>query len=213
MFACFHDNPGMKTKWSLRLMTALLWALATASLVYWGLRLSGPGATRTAPATAHSAPAGDASARLAAIARVLGATQSTQAEPVASAPARFGLLGVVAQGRGGAALLAIDGKPAKPYRVGTELEEGLLLQSVGPRHVVLAASAGGPALHRLELPGPMAATSTKADAPTAGSAPPAAPMAPRPVTPQAVPAPQAPAVQNLQRPRSSWQPAPAALFG
>lgn len=219
MFACFHDNPGMKTKWSLRLMTALLWALATASLVYWGLRLSGPGVTRATPAATHNAPAGDASARLAAIARVLGDAQSPVATSVASAPSRFGLLGVVAQRGGGAALLVIDGKPAKPYRVGSLLEEGLLLQSVGPRHVVLAASAGGPALHRLELPGPMAATSTAADAPTAGTAPPSAPPAARPATPQAVPAPETPAsqrppaAQNLQRPRSSGQAEPAALVG
>ena len=209
MFACFHDNPGMKNKWSMRLITALLWALASASAVYWGLRLGGPGVTRAAPATMHAAPAGDASAQLAAIARVLGDAQPAVTTSVASAPSRFGLLGVVAQGSGGAALLMIDGKPAKPYRVGTQLEEGLLLQSVGPRHVVLAASAGGPALHRLELPGPMAANS-----PTEAAAP-AAPLAP----PQAVPAPQAPAmqlppaVQNLQRQRSSWQPEPAALVG
>ena len=209
MFACFHDNPGMKNKWSMRLITALLWALATASAVYWGLRLGGPGVTRAAPATMHAAPAGDASAQLAAIARVLGDAQPAVTTSVASAPSRFGLLGVVAQGSGGAALLMIDGKPAKPYRVGTQLEEGLLLQSVGPRHVVLAASAGGPALHRLELPGPMAANS-----PTEAAAP-AAPLAP----PQAIPAPQAPAmqlppaVQNLQRQRSSWQPEPAALVG
>jgi general secretion pathway protein C len=206
MFACFHDNPGMKKKWSLRLMTALLWALATASVVYWGLRLGGPGVTRAAPATAQTVPAADASARLVAIARVLGDAQSAEASPAASAPSRFGLLGVVAQGSGGAALLAIDGKPAKPYRVGSELEEGLLLQSVGPRHVVLAASASGPALHRLELPGPMAAVSA------APAAAPAAPLAPRPAAPQAIPAPpapalqQAPASQNLQRPRSSWHP-------
>lgn len=200
----------MKSKWSVRLITALLWALAMASVVYWGLRLGGPGVTRTAPATTHSAPAGDASARLAAITRVLGDAQSAVATSVASAPTRFGLLGVVAQGSSGAALLVIDGKPARPYRVGSQLEEGLLLQSVGQRHVVLAASAGGPALHRLELPGPMAAVSA---APTAAATPAALP-APRPVPPQVSPAPpQAPAVQNLQRPRSSWQPAPAALVG
>jgi general secretion pathway protein C len=207
----------MKNKWSMRLITALLWALAAASVVYWGLRLSGAGATRrTAPATAHDAPAGDASARLAAMARVLGATPSTEAAPVASAPTRFGLLGVVAQGSRGAALLVIDGKPARPYRVGTQLEEGLLLQSVGPRHVVLAASAGGPALHRLELPGPMAANSA---APAAAGPATTAPLISTPTRPQAVPVapapalPRPPAVQNLQRLRSVWQPAPAVLVG
>jgi hypothetical protein len=61
---------------------------------------------------------------------------------------------VVTQGRGGAALLAVDGKPARPYRVGSRIDEGTVLQSVGPRHVVLAASADGTALQRLEMPGP-----------------------------------------------------------
>jgi general secretion pathway protein C len=200
----------MKNKWSMRLITALLWALAAASVVYWGLRLGGAGVTRTAPATAHVVPAGDASARLAALARVLGATPSTEAPAVASAPNRFGLLGVVAQGSRGAALLVIDGKPAQPYRVGAQLEEGVLLQSVGQRHVVLSASAGGPALHRLELPGPMAANSA---APAAAVAAPTAPPAPPQAAPQAPALPRPPAVQNLQRLRSGWQPAPAALVG
>jgi general secretion pathway protein C len=217
----------MKNKWSMRLITALLWALATASVVYWGLRLGGAGATRAAPAAEHSAPAGDASTRLAALARVLGATPSTEAVPVIIAPNRFGLFGVVAQGSDGAALLVIDGKPARPYRVGTQLEEGLLLQSVGPRHVVLAASAGGPALHRLELPGPMAANSAAATAAAAAAAAATAtaaaaataPPAPPRAAPQVAPAAQAPALPrppatlNLQRLRSSWQPAPAALVG
>lgn len=196
----------MKKQWTLRLITALLWALAAASAMYWGLRLGGPGATRAVPATAQARPAGDASARLAAIARVLGDDPSALASPVASASSRFALLGVVAQGSTGAALLVIDGKPAKPYRVGSELEEGLLLQSVGPRHVVLAASAGGPALHRLELPGPMAANAPASAASPATSQASQASQA----TPQAAPTPQPPAlqrpapVQNLQRLRSNW---------
>ena len=204
----------MKKQWTLRLITALLWALAAASAMYWGLRLGGPGATRAVPATAQAGPAGDASARLAAIARVLGDDQSALASPVASASSRFALLGVVAQGSTGAALLVIDGKPAKPYRVGSELEEGLLLQSVGPRHVVLAASAGGPALHRLELPGPMAANAPPSPPVPASAASPATSQASQAsqATPQAAPTPQPPAlqrpapVQNLQRLRSNWHP-------
>lgn len=205
----------MKKQWTLRLITALLWALAAASAMYWGLRLGGPGATRAVPATAQARPAGDASARLAAIARVLGDDQSALASPVASASSRFALLGVVAQGSTGAALLVIDGKPAKPYRVGSELEEGLLLQSVGPRHVVLAASAGGPALHRLELPGPMAANAPPTPPAPASTASPATSQASQPpqasrATPQAAPTAQPPAlqrpapIQNLQRLRSNW---------
>jgi general secretion pathway protein C len=145
----------MQSKWTLRLITALLWALAAASAVYWGLRTGGPGAAVSVPEAMVLASAGDASARQAAIARFLGAKNSVAATPTAVlASSRFSLLGVVAQGRGGAALLVVDGKPAKPYRVGTRIDEGLVLQSVGPRHVVLAASPDGPALQRVEMPSP-----------------------------------------------------------
>ncbi|MBK5207020.1 MAG: general secretion pathway protein C [Polaromonas sp.] len=145
----------MQSKWTLRLITALLWALAAASAVYWGLRTAGPAAAVSVPEATALASAGDASARQAAIARFLGATNSVAAisskVPIAS---RFSLIGVVTQGRGGAALLVVDGKPAKPYRVGSWIDEGMVLQSVGPRHVVLAASEDGPALQRLEMPSP-----------------------------------------------------------
>jgi general secretion pathway protein C len=46
----------------------------------------------------------------------------------------------------------VDGKPAKPFRVGTMIEEGLVLQSVAARRAVLAESATGPAVLTLELP-------------------------------------------------------------
>jgi general secretion pathway protein C len=210
----------MKNKWSMRVITALFWALASASVMYWGLRLGGAGDTRSAPAANSVLVVGDASSRLTAMARVLGATATIEAAPVISAPNRFGLFGVVAQGSQGAALLVIDGKPARPIRVGSQLEEGLILQSVGQRHVVLAASADGPALHRLELPGPMAANTASSVASVAGVTPgaaavaagaPLAPVAPQSIAPaRALVLPRAPALQNLQRLRSSWQPEPAA---
>ncbi|HZY15973.1 MAG TPA: type II secretion system protein N, partial [Ramlibacter sp.] len=53
---------------------------------------------------------------------------------------------------GGAAILSVDGKPARPYRVGSLVEEGLVLQSVQPRSATLAAEVRGPALVVLELP-------------------------------------------------------------
>lgn len=158
----------MQTKWTLRLVTALLWALAAASVVYWGLRMGGPGAAVSVPEAAALAPAGDPSARQAAIARFLGAANSAAA-PSAEVliPNRFSLVGVVTEGPGGAALLAVDGKPARPYRVGSRIDEGTVLQSVGPRHAVLAASADGPALQRLELPGPMPAAALSNGVPAA----------------------------------------------
>jgi len=54
----------------------------------------------------------------------------------------------------GAALIAIDGKPAKPYRVGVQVDEGLVLQSVQGRRAVLAAADSGQQVLTLELPPP-----------------------------------------------------------
>jgi general secretion pathway protein C len=79
---------------------------------------------------------------------------------VAAAPAapalssRFNLLGVVAgPGRaGGAALIAVDGKAAKPFRVGTPIDDTLVLQSVEGRRAVLAAADSGQPVLTLELP-------------------------------------------------------------
>jgi general secretion pathway protein C len=90
----------------------------------------------------------------AAVARLLGASPaSTAAAPVASLASRFVLVGVVASpSHKGAALIAVDGKPAKPFRVGSAVDDRLVLQSVGSRRAVLAESTDGPAVVTLELP-------------------------------------------------------------
>ena len=111
------------------------------------MRLSEP----VAQATPAAAPA-PVQARPAEIAKWLGAAEASSAEPVVSA--RYVLLGVIAQGRRGVALLAVDGLPPKPYLVGSLIHEGLVLKAVGPRHAELAADRRGPVLTRLELPAP-----------------------------------------------------------
>ena len=155
----FHDNRRMQSRsrsnpqgrWAVRGAAFVLWALAAASAAYWGLKLVGRPASGpvAAPSLRTAAPADPA-----AVARLLGATaQAAVAAPVASLASRFALVGVVAgRSRGGAALIAVDGKPARPFRVGSAVDEGLLLQSVEGRRAVLAASTGGPAVLTLELP-------------------------------------------------------------
>jgi general secretion pathway protein C len=59
---------------------------------------------------------------------------------------------VAASSRDGAALIAVDGRPAKPFKVGSNVDAGLVLQAVEPRRAVLASSAQGPAVLTLELP-------------------------------------------------------------
>jgi general secretion pathway protein C len=141
----------MQNRWAVAGSTFLLWALVAGSAVYWGMRLSAPaGGPAMAPAVVRTPSAADP----AALARLLGASPTTAAaKPAPSAASRFALVGVVAnRSQRGAALISIDGKPAKPYRVGSTIEEGLVLQSVAARRAVLAESATGPAVVTLELP-------------------------------------------------------------
>ena len=66
---------------------------------------------------------------------------------------RLVLLGVVADPSGrGAALLAVDGKPARPYRVGAEVVDGYVLKTLDARAATLSAGAAGPAALTLQLP-------------------------------------------------------------
>ena len=132
----------------------MLAAMAAASAVYWGLKWSAQGNDRpVAPLPVADAPAIDPLA----LARALGGGQVVQAEaavPVAvNLASRLALLGVVATSRhSGTALIAVDGKPARPFRVGATVEQGLVLQSVGPRRALLAERMDGPPSVTLELP-------------------------------------------------------------
>ncbi|MEY2953609.1 MAG: hypothetical protein RLZZ401_1696 [Pseudomonadota bacterium] len=145
-----HDRP----PWGLRIFTFAVWALAAGSVAFWGLKLS----ARPLPSTAAVvAQGGDAAADPLAMARLLGAVQTDATSPV-SAPvsSRFSLTGVAAassqDGLRGVALIAVDGKPPRPYRVGSSLEPGVLLQSVQARQATLGPAMDAPATVTLELP-------------------------------------------------------------
>ena len=142
-------SPG--ARWSVRLATLALWALAGASVVYWGLRLS----AQPAAGVPAGAPPAVAAPDAQALARLLGAGPSVSAAAPALSPvSRFVLVGVLAgrQSGAGAALIAIDGKPAKPYRVGAQVDDGLVLQSVGAREARLGAGSKGPHTLTLAIP-------------------------------------------------------------
>lgn len=139
-----------RNRWMLRLATFLLWAGAAGCAVFWGLRLAAPASgALVAPVDLG----GPATADPATVARLLGATTGPLAAvPVAAVASRFTLLGVLAgRQNGGAALIAVDGKPARPVRVGGTLEEGLVLQSLSGRQAVLGADRDGPATVTLEI--------------------------------------------------------------
>ena len=143
----------LRNSWAVAATTFLLWGLVAASAIYWGLKFSARPAGVPGPAPAPAAVTADP----AAIARLLGAVPNAGASPtlVASLASRFALTGVVAdRSHSGAALIAVDGKPPKPFRVGAPVDENLVLQSVDSRRAVLGASSGGAPVLTLELPPP-----------------------------------------------------------
>ena len=138
--------------WSTRIVTFALSALAAASAGYWGLKGWGP-STPSAPSTvlAEQAPPLDAQA----IVRALGGGQALAA--IASSPipvtSRYDLVGVVAgRLRAGAALIAVDGQEAKPVRVGTLVDNDMVLESVNGRQAVLSSSTEKTKKIVLEMP-------------------------------------------------------------
>lgn len=141
--------------WTVRGTTLALWALAGASVVFWGLKLGGSSGAMPAPLP----PArGVVAADPGAIARLLGGAPAV-ATATASQPtlaSRFQLVGVVAGERSGAgaAVISVDGRPARPYRVGSSLDQGLVLQSVRGRSASIASSMSAQPLLTLELPQP-----------------------------------------------------------
>lgn len=137
--------------WTVRGATFALWGLAAASAVFWALKLGGGDGTRNAPPLpARQVAAADP----AAIARLLGSTPTAvAASPASPLSSRFQLVGVAAGASSGqgAAIIAVDGKAARSYRVGAMIEEGLVLQSVQGRQATLGPP-DGPAAVTLELP-------------------------------------------------------------
>jgi general secretion pathway protein C len=137
--------------WWPRLATLCLAAIAAAQATYWALKVRTTGEAHAVVAEASSTM-GPIEPQL--VARALGGGQvaPTVAPSVVTA-GRFVLTGVVAdQSQGGAALIAVDGQAPKPFRVGSRLDDGLILQSVQPRSAQLGAALGGTPSLTLELP-------------------------------------------------------------
>lgn len=81
---------------------------------------------------------------------LLGGT-GANAESVPFEAKRYKLVGVVTGVRGGAALLSINDQPAKPYAVGSRIDDANLLLAVGLRHVVLGGDVQRGSRQMLEL--------------------------------------------------------------
>jgi general secretion pathway protein C len=167
-----------------RIIAFVIWALVAATGMFWLLRLvaSSPSAPAHTVAVATApAPRGD-------LTRVLGAAPLPKSDsalaPEPALAARFKLLGVAAPRRGGdqegLALIAVDGKPARGYKVGAAVDGDLTLLSVHPRGAAIGARGGQPQV-RLELPAlppPATGRPTPPALPGAGIAPAGAVVAP-----------------------------------
>jgi len=170
-----------------RLSAFVIWALVAASVVFWGLRL----VVRSPEAPSHTVAVGDAASVGGDLTRLFG-TAPVAAVAVAPTPemaSRFRLTGVMAPkrpGTEGVALIAIDGKLPRAFRVGAPIDGDLVLQSVSLRTAAIGPSQGKAAVV-LELP-PLQAAATGALPPPQLSVPqqPAPQLAPPPVSvPQA----------------------------
>lgn len=138
-------------RWPAAVTTLLIWAAAVAGIAFWALRLAAPADAPPPPAVVAT-PA--APADPATVAKLLGAASAeSQVALAPEAASRFSLMGVVADVmQRGAALIAVDGKPARPFRVGSPVGEGYVLQSVSTRSASLGAGVGAPTVVILQLP-------------------------------------------------------------
>lgn len=188
-----------------RWLTFVVWALVAAAATAWGLRLL----ARPEPVPAQAQVAAPRLAAGADMARLFGAPPPepvavvAQAAPPPAERARFQLVGVLAAQPSaaraqGVALIAVDGKQARAYRVGHRIDGEMALLEVRPRGVEIGVPKGASSIS-LELPAlPPPATGI----PGGSSATAAAPLA---LPPTAAPSVAAPV------PGASVVPAPAAV--
>ena len=144
----------------IRFATFLVWLLAAGCVVYWALKfVSGPTAPSSASVAAPNSAAGSVDAQ--ALAKGLGgalapqsASPTAAAAPSALQASRFVLTGVVVQksSRQGVALIAVDGKPPRPYRVGAVLADSVILHSVSSGKAMLSTAQDAAIALTLELP-------------------------------------------------------------
>ena len=181
---------------TLRIASFTSWLLLVLSLVFWALRLWPAPAGAPAPAAGYTPPTPPDPG---AMARALGpaASDAPGTEAVAAVqapPDKLVLHGVVAGlPARGVALIAVNDKPAQPYRIGGQIAERYVLRQVEPRSAVLGRTDGGGGDLTLELVAPN----------------PEAPQAMRPAAapPRALrPAVQVPPQRVLRPPVSPRQP-------
>lgn len=134
-----------------RLATVIVWAGVAVSGWYWtqvGLSARVRAVVDVAPPVMLPEVT-----HFAELARLLGAAPLVAAGPGPGPAERFSLSGVIATLVGqGAALISVDGKPARPFAVGSQIAPGYVLVGVGPREAMLADGPRSPVRAVLSLP-------------------------------------------------------------
>jgi general secretion pathway protein C len=170
-----------------RALAFVIWAAVAASVMFWLLRM----ASGSSPVPAHAVTVGEGAGGRGDLSRLFGreAVAATPgAAPSVGTPLK--LIGVVAPRAGsgvraGVALISVEGKPPRPYRVGAQVDSELVLLAVHQRGASLGPRDGAPTL-KLELPAlPPPATGTLRAAEPDGDTP-ASPMQPSQQAPQRV---------------------------
>ena len=132
-------------------VTAIVWLAVALSGWYWmtaGVKTQLPARFDTVPRALQPD-----SADSVGLARILGATSPVDSGPGPGLSPRFVMSGVIAGRLGqGAALISVDGKPARAFAVGAELALGYVLAAVAPREAMLAERVLGPVVAVLSMP-------------------------------------------------------------
>jgi general secretion pathway protein C len=124
-------------------VTALIWLISVASVAYWVLQfpqaksLQSYNIAQNNPSVSPAATA-DVSAQLL---RGFGGMAAGPEVSIVQSN-RYQLLGVIASASGrGSALIAVDGQPPKPFKVGQTVQDDWVLSSLTARKASLKSSS------------------------------------------------------------------------
>ncbi len=144
----------MISQWPPRVVAFFLWMLAALSASFWLMKTIGLSET---PVRADAIAAPTPAVNTADLLRVLGPGIQAGPSPIVSTPQvpdpgiKMQLLGVVTgRKNAGIALIALEGQPARPFRVGSKIGETYRLDRVTTRSATLAAADGAASI-TLEL--------------------------------------------------------------
>ena len=133
-----------------RLTSLLVWAVVAYSAVVFALQWGGG-------VPVDAVVAGSEQKQVLPEVDALAVSKALGVAPVQSASAslasRFVLVGVMDGGpTQGVALISVDGKPAKPYRLGQTVSDGFVVVGTGPKKAELGPQMGSIPALVLELP-------------------------------------------------------------